>query len=184
MTGLEIVDLDEENVKKFSHSMPNLGFIFIAFLAPWCGHCKLFKPEWEKIKKRLGNGAASNAKGHIITTDDVTMKNLPTNLKKPQGFPTLSLYKGIKHVGDYQGGRNMGEIIEFISSSMKPKQSGGQRKRPRHTRKKIGGIIEIPTIKQHTKTMKKILTETIGLSKWHHNEELSIRELEKRLARK
>ena len=25
----------------------------ILFSADWCGHCKKFKPDWEKLKKKL-----------------------------------------------------------------------------------------------------------------------------------
>ena len=109
-----VLDLDDENIDKFAKEMSSHGKVFIAFLADWCGHCQNFKPEWEKIKSHLKtNGAGS---GHVITVNDKHMQKLPG--KKPSGFPTLSLYKGKEHIKDYDGGRNMPEVLQFIKEHL------------------------------------------------------------------
>ena len=53
MKELEVLELDSENIDDFTDNMPKMGLIFIAFLAPWCGHCKHFKPEWLKKRNQL-----------------------------------------------------------------------------------------------------------------------------------
>lgn len=126
MKELEVLELDSENIDDFTDNMPKMGLIFIAFLAPWCGHCKHFKPEWHKIKEHLKH--KKNVKGHIVTMDDVSMKKLPAHVKQPRGFPTMSLYKGTKHIEDYSGGRNLPEVMAFIEEHMGSKQSGGSPK--------------------------------------------------------
>ncbi len=147
MTDIEVIDLhtdderpDKEHVKNFSQKIPDMGFIFIAFLAPWCGHCQNFKPEWEKTKEHIKKGRAGRVKGHVVTSDDKVMQYLPRAMKKPEGFPTMSLYKGTRHIKDYRGGRNMQEIIDFLKKNMmrgkKRKRQNGGRRKTRRTRKR------------------------------------------------
>ena len=98
-----VLDLDDSNIEQFAKEMSSHGMVFIAFLADWCGHCQHFKPEWEKIKTHLKKH--SEGSGHVVTSNDKHMQELPC--KQPSGFPTMSLYKGTKHIKDYDGGRNM-----------------------------------------------------------------------------
>ena len=79
------------------------------FKAEWCGHCKGFKPIWEKIKNAL------NIKYEFITVDANKDKNL-IDKWKIQGFPTI-----IKKVGDnaqeYVGNRDEQSVKTFIESN-------------------------------------------------------------------
>lgn len=120
---LQIIDLDQNNINRIAPHVPKFQVAFIAFLAPWCGHCKSFKPEWEKTKKHL-KLKRKKMKGHIITASDTTMKHLP--IKQPNGFPTMSLYKSGKHVEDYTGGRNMKEVVAFIEKHMEKRDERQQ----------------------------------------------------------
>jgi thiol-disulfide isomerase/thioredoxin len=127
-----VLDLDDDNIDKFAKEMSSHGKVFIAFLADWCGHCQNFKPEWEKIKSHLKtNGAGS---GHVITVNDKHMQKLPG--KKPSGFPTLSLYKGKEHIKDYDGGRNMPEVLQFIKEHLGKKKHHTKHHTKHHKKKK------------------------------------------------
>ena len=115
MEGLEIVDLNSDNISEFADKMPSSGKIFVAFLAPWCGHCQSFKPEWEETKQHL-NTIKDKACGHVVTVDDKLMQQLPC--KQPSGFPTLSLYDGKEWKEDYNGSRSKDALVEYLINNM------------------------------------------------------------------
>tara|TARA_R110002073_G_scaffold123611_4_gene267324 strand:- start:14785 stop:15306 length:522 start_codon:yes stop_codon:yes gene_type:complete len=135
MNELQIIDLNSDNIGNFANNMPNAGNIFIAFLAPWCGHCTNFKPEWETIKQHL-NTLKGDAGGHIVTVDDNLMKQLPC--KQPSGFPTLSLYNGKEWKEDYNGARSKDELVEYLLNTMTktPAKKHKTRKHRRRRRKR------------------------------------------------
>jgi thiol-disulfide isomerase/thioredoxin len=137
-----VIDLNDGNIDKFAQDMPNHGKVFIAYLADWCGHCQHFKPEWEKIKSHLK--ANPDGSGHVVTVSDKHMQKLPS--KQPSGFPTLSLFRGKDHLKDYDGGRNMPEVLQFIKEHL-----GKQKHRTkRHTKHRTKRHTKHRT-KRHTK---------------------------------
>ena len=79
------------------------------FKAEWCGHCRGFKPVWDKIKEALQN------KYEFVTVDADKDKNLIEKWKI-QGFPTI-----IKKVGEnaqeYVGERDEQSVKTFIESN-------------------------------------------------------------------
>ena len=141
-----VIDLNDENIDKFAQDMPNHGKVFIAYLADWCGHCQHFKPEWEKIKSHLK--ANPDGSGHVVTVSDKHMQKLPS--KQPSGFPTLSLFRGKDHLKDYDGGRNMPEVLQFIKEHL-----GKQKHRTkRHTKHRVKKRKRNATHKKHKKRVK------------------------------
>ena len=122
-----VLDLNDGNIDKFAKDMPNHGKVFIAFLADWCGHCQNFKPEWEKIKSHLKDNP--DGSGHVVTVNDKHMQKLPG--KQPSGFPTMSLYNGKDHIKDYDKGRNMPEVLQFIKEHL-GKQKHHKKHRAKH----------------------------------------------------
>jgi thiol-disulfide isomerase/thioredoxin len=122
-----VLDLNDGNIDKFAKDMPNHGKVFIAFLADWCGHCQNFKPEWEKIKSHLKENP--DGSGHVVTVNDKHMQKLPG--KQPSGFPTMSLYNGKDHIKDYDKGRNMPEVLQFIKEHL-GKQKHHKKHRAKH----------------------------------------------------
>jgi thiol-disulfide isomerase/thioredoxin len=79
--------------------------------ATWCGHCKTFKPEWEKLK-----GMLASHRG--LTLREIEEKEPEMQKHSTAGFPTIRFFpKGIEDPGlfvDYKGQRNTESILEFL----------------------------------------------------------------------
>jgi len=135
---VEIIDVNNSNVQHTANRIPVMGFVFVAFLADWCGHCQRFKPEWKKTKKDLKKH--KKGKGTIITVNDKDMQQL--GIQQPDGFPSLKLFKGGDYVKDYEGGRSSSAIIEFLRPYMGllgAGQLGGKRKTRRRKHRRTKG---------------------------------------------
>tara|TARA_B110000008_G_C16958760_1_gene559287 strand:+ start:1133 stop:1762 length:630 start_codon:yes stop_codon:yes gene_type:complete len=82
---------------------------FIKFYAPWCGHCKKLKPDWD----RLGEDADDTV---IIADVDCTADGKPLCEKYDiKGFPTLKSFWG-KSSEDYKGGRSYNDLIQYANN--------------------------------------------------------------------
>lgn len=80
------------------------------FSASWCGYCKRFKPEWEKLKAEPNLG---------VQLEEVDCSNEAPKLAKEynvKGFPTLILVHSSNKV-TYEGERSANAIISFIKDN-------------------------------------------------------------------
>lgn len=87
---------EENNVtvlvgKNFEESVKGKN-VFVFFYAPWCGHCKSAKPEYEKLRDELGRDDI------VIAKFDSTENDCPNPKVSIEGFPTFYLFKA----GDYE----------------------------------------------------------------------------------
>lgn len=91
----------------------NTSVVAVAFIAPWCGHCKQLLPEWEIAASKLdGHGA-------VLAVVDATVEKALAAKYKVNGYPTIKLFPGgapKKHsdAQDYQGGRKAAEIVQYV----------------------------------------------------------------------
>eukprot|EP00299_Pterocystis_sp_00344_P011055 c50_g1_i1.p1 GENE.c50_g1_i1~~c50_g1_i1.p1 ORF type:complete len:310 (-),score=60.05 c50_g1_i1:68-997(-) len=88
--------------------------VLIEFFAPWCGHCKSLKPEYEKLCKTFKG--ESNV---VIATVDATANMNIAQRNLIQGYPTIKFFaKGAntENPEEYNGGRTEADMVEFINS--------------------------------------------------------------------
>jgi protein disulfide-isomerase-like protein len=81
------------------------GKHLVLYFAPWCGHCKVLKPEWEMLE-------TAGVKG--VTVSKVDADEEPNKIKEAgvDGFPTIIFYNnGEKSV--YSGERTASAITAW-----------------------------------------------------------------------
>ena len=107
----EVLKLTAQN---FSENVyQNTNVIAVAFIAPWCGHCKSLLPEWEIAASKLSKAGVS------LATVDATTEEALASTFQIQGFPTIKLFPGGNKTGpgdaiEYQGGREAEQIVQTL----------------------------------------------------------------------
>lgn len=89
--------------------------IFVKFFAPWCGHCKKLKPDWDKLMTAF-EGHASALVGDCDCTGDCKPM---CDANAVQGFPTLK-FGSPEALEAYEGGRTFAELKKFSDENLKP----------------------------------------------------------------
>jgi thiol-disulfide isomerase/thioredoxin len=80
----------------------------ILFKADWCGHCKHFKPTWEKISETY------NKKFNFVVYDADTQTDKFKEYKV-DAFPTV-LVKNGSNIIPYEGDRSFGDFNDFLNN--------------------------------------------------------------------
>jgi protein disulfide-isomerase-like protein len=103
-------ETDDDPKKVFSSTKPTM----VLFYAPWCGHCKTMKPDYERLREKYKKNPNKNVV--MINCDD--HKEFASKAGV-QGFPTLRLYKNPKDdkYVDYDGPRTAEAIETFLSEN-------------------------------------------------------------------
>lgn len=101
---------DDDPKTVFSSTKPTM----VLFYAPWCGHCKSMKPDYEQLRKKYMKVPDKNVV--MINCDDHKEFASKAGI---QGFPTLRLYnnpKANKYL-DYEGPRTADAIESYLSEN-------------------------------------------------------------------
>lgn len=97
----------------------------VEFFAPWCGHCKTLAPVFEEL---AGTFAHAKNKVHISKVDADSERSLGQRFGI-SGFPTLKWFDGKSDQPvDYQGGRDLESLVEFVSEKSGVKAKGMKKK--------------------------------------------------------
>jgi len=89
--------------------------VFIKFLAPWWGHCKKMKPDWDKLME-----AFADSKTAGVYDVDCTAEGKPLcDANGVRGYPTIK-YGDPSNLEDYQGGRDYDALKKFADENLKP----------------------------------------------------------------
>ena len=102
----------EDNANELKQKIGKNKLIVLVY-APWCGHCKEMKGEWEKVVEHLGN--RDDLDGFI---SKIQLDEIP-KLKKPvlddiKGVPTLIYLNKGENSGVFEGERDAEHIEDWI----------------------------------------------------------------------
>lgn len=111
-TKSDVVHLTADNFDAF---IEEEKAVLVMFYAPWCGHCKRMKPEYEKAARVMVEQKIS---GKLAAVDATVEQSLAKKFKV-QGYPTLKLfYEGeLKFDASV---RDVDKIIALMKDPTKP----------------------------------------------------------------
>ncbi len=128
---MKVIEITDSNsLDSFNAEFPKQEYALVAFLADWCGHCREFKPKWNKIMEKMKR----NTKEGMLATVPEPFMERTIGKFQVSGFPTLRLFKKGELVEDYAGKRDAPDLERYILQSFG--QKGGKRGRKRKTRRR------------------------------------------------
>ena len=108
-----VVTLTASTIQSLLYESPKVAMV--AFVAPWCGHCKALLPEYEQAAQSLATQKADVLLGIV----DATVEEDLARQYRVQGYPTIKVFPGgtPKHPSmarDYPGGRDTASMVQHI----------------------------------------------------------------------
>lgn len=89
--------------------------VFLKFFAPWCGHCKKLKPDWDKLIEDFASSSTQLVADVDCTADGKAL----CDANGVKGYPTLK-WGDPSDLQDYQGGRSYDDLKKFADENLKP----------------------------------------------------------------
>jgi len=106
----EVIELTTDNFEEIVNNQP---MMLVEFFAPWCGHCKKLKPEFEKAAQQL------KPEGILLATVDATVEKDLAKRFDVTGYPSLKIFRNGK-VSEFKGGRTAPDIVSTMKVEKNP----------------------------------------------------------------
>lgn len=120
-TGFKVVK--ELTSSNFDEMVEKQELSAVFFYAPWCGHCKRAKPEWEKAAQMLSE--SDEIPLFAVNADQEENRPLAQRFGV-QGFPTITIFRSkdgnLKEI-PYKGMREAKDFAEGVKSFAGPATS-------------------------------------------------------------
>eukprot|EP00735_Rhodelphis_limneticus_P009001 TRINITY_DN2459_c0_g2::TRINITY_DN2459_c0_g2_i1::g.8740::m.8740 TRINITY_DN2459_c0_g2::TRINITY_DN2459_c0_g2_i1::g.8740 ORF type:complete len:492 (+),score=192.22,sp/P55059/PDI_HUMIN/37.23/4e-88,Thioredoxin/PF00085.15/1.5e-29,Thioredoxin/PF00085.15/8.6e+02,Thioredoxin/PF00085.15/9.4e-26,Thioredoxin_6/PF13848.1/0.00054,Thioredoxin_6/PF13848.1/3.9e-22,Thioredoxin_6/PF13848.1/2.2e+02,Thioredoxin_6/PF13848.1/8.5e+02,Thioredoxin_2/PF13098.1/1.8e-08,Thioredoxin_2/PF13098.1/2.9e+03,Thioredoxin_2/PF13098.1 len=106
-------DVVQLNSANFDQAVSSSDLVLVKFFAPWCGHCKSMKDDYEQ--------AATELKGKALLAEvDATEDPELGQRFGVNGYPTIRLFVRGEVVADYQGARNAESFVKYMERASLP----------------------------------------------------------------
>jgi protein disulfide-isomerase-like protein len=109
----DYVEKNTKNLELFVDNKVKMMF----FYADWCGHCKTFKPEWEKFVKKVSKDEL--LKGRVILSKYNSDKEKEVfNKYAIKSFPTVLLIDKDANIQTFNGERSVEGLLSFLNENI------------------------------------------------------------------
>merc|ERR1712047_44067 len=108
---LELGDAD------FDSQLEAIDTALVMFYAPWCGHCKRLKPEFQKAASIL---AANDPPVALVQVDCTDAGKDTCGRFSVSGYPTVKIFREGELSSDYNGPRESGGIVKYMKAQVGP----------------------------------------------------------------
>lgn len=112
-----VLELSPED---FDQTVNNNDFTLVMFYAPWCGHCKKMKPEFERAAQDMIDSPPEGARSPpVLAKVDCTQHDSICKKYDVSGYPTLKIFRQGGFT-EYKGGRDYMGILQEVKKYMGP----------------------------------------------------------------
>eukprot|EP00088_Acartia_fossae_P071285 TRINITY_DN9755_c0_g1_i3.p1 TRINITY_DN9755_c0_g1~~TRINITY_DN9755_c0_g1_i3.p1 ORF type:complete len:486 (-),score=166.12 TRINITY_DN9755_c0_g1_i3:853-2310(-) len=110
----DVVELTDAS---FDGELEKMDTALVMFYAPWCGHCKRLKPEFEKA---AGSLLANDPPVNLVKVDCTEGGKDTCGRFEVRGYPTLKIFRNGEMSADYNGPREAGGIEKYMKAQVGP----------------------------------------------------------------
>ncbi|CAM9432206.1 unnamed protein product [Lampetra planeri] len=113
-TDSAVFHLTDEDFQDFVDKHPN---VLVMFYAPWCGHCKKLKPDYDEAAKILNE--EENSPG-VLAAVDATIHRALAERFSIKGFPTTKFFQDGEEKYTVSDLRSKDKILSWIRDPQPP----------------------------------------------------------------